>query len=507
MRARSLRVPFLGVALALGCAPRGPDPMPATTAPSSSPASPTATKAEPVAHDDAAALGLDGTTTAYERTLRAIDRIVKASDTAATPALVDTLAAILANPRLDPTGEVREALIVALEAVGDRRAVPVLIAVLEQPIAAQPVTVHRRAADVLGRFADPTAVDALLTAVFRVPDAFTTTNIAERSKIALAAIGAPAVPRVVDLLEGRHAAIGELAQQHGIDATHLVLAAAGYLGTIGSREAVEPLLRALPTGDCGARPQRDGSAGDDVEVPMRRAMIANALGQLGDERAVEPLCRCATASKDPGDMFTIAEALGRIGGERATECLAQVIRTGVYDRDLVESPDFVHEIRWEAARFGILAAGPEGLPIVEAAMRAKGQPAAVTRNLARWDAGRALLERCGRDSDCLQQVLADPAADWFAREVAAVTLARQSPGDLATAERIAAAFAVRNPDARVTMAWLAAHVMRGARCPRCASMLHERLEQERLTRPPKEYQLSVLMARYSIARLRVPKGG
>lgn len=508
MRDRALRTPLLCVALALalGCVPRGSDTVPDTAAPSSSPASPPPTKAEPTARDDAPALGLDGTTAAYERTLRAIDGIMKASDTAATPALVDTLAAIVANPRLDATGEVREALIVALEAVGDRRAVPALITVLEQPIEVQPVTVHRRAADALGRFADPAAVDALLTAVFRVPDAFTTTNIAERSKIALAAIGAPAVPRVVDLLEGRHAAIGELAQLHGIDGTHLVLAAAGFLGAIGSSEAVEPLLRALPTGDCGARPRR-GSSDDDVEVPMRRATIANALGLLGDERAVEPLCRCATASKDPGDMFTIAEALGRIGGERATACLAHVIRTGVYDRDLVQGPDFVHEIRWEAARFGILAAGPEGLPIVEAAMRAKGQPAEVTRNLARWEPGRALLERCGRGSGCLQQVLADPEAHWFAREVAAVTLARQSPGDVATAERIAEAFAVRNPDARVTMAWLSAHVMRGARCPRCASALHERLEQERLTRPPKEYQLSVLTARYSIARLRAPRGG
>ncbi|MCX4245342.1 hypothetical protein [Paraliomyxa miuraensis] len=54
------------------------------------------------------------------------------------------------------------------------------------------------------------------------------------------------------------------------------------------------------------------------------------------------------------------------------------------------------------------------------------------------------------------------------------------------------------------MAWLSAHVMQGARCPRCAVWLSDRLEQERDSRPPKEYQLSVLMARYSIGRLREP---
>lgn len=86
-----------------------------------------------------------------------------------------------------------------------------------------------------------------------------------------------------------------------------------------------------------------------------------------------------------------------------------------------------------------------------------------------------------------------------------MNLARASRrGDANVAERIAAAYSVRNADARVTMAWLAAHVMQGERCPSCAERLFEVLAQERDTRLPKEFQLSVLMARYSIARLREP---
>lgn len=492
-------------AVALACHPRGSAapataPAPSSTAPRDpSPAS------EPTSSADEPALGLDGTTASHERTLRAIAAIVKANAPASTPDLVGALEPIVANPSLDPSGEVREALVEALGIVGDERAIPVLVTVLEQPIESQPVSVHRLAADALGRFADPVAVDALLTVVYRVPDVFTTTNIAERSKIALAAIGEPAVPRVVALLEGRHAAIEALAQEHGIDATNLTMAAASFLGTIGSPAAVEPLLRALPTNDCGTRRRRDDPSMADVDRQMVRAVVANALGLIGDERAVEPLCRCATASKSPTDMFPIAEALGRIGGPRATECLARVIQTGTYDHDLVESPEFAHEIRWEAMRHGILAAGPDGLPTIGAAMRAKDQPAAVVRRTAQWEAGRALVERCGRDPACLEEVLADPQADWFAREVAAVLLARRSPGDAETAERIAAAFSVRNPDARVTMAWLSAHVMQGARCPQCAGRLIERLEQERTTQTPKEYQLAVLTARYSIAKLRAPR--
>lgn len=508
MRARLLRMPLLCcAALVLACHPRSPDAAPTAPASSPSTASPPPTTVEPAPVDDAPALGLDGTTTAYQRTLRAIDAIVKANATESTPALVAALEAIVANPRLDATGEVREALVDALGMVGDARAVPTLVTVLEQPAEAQPVAVHRRAADALGRFADPVATDALLSASFRVPDVFSTTSLAERSKVAMAAIGTPAVPRVVDLLEGRHAPIEALAREHDIDRAILTMAAASFLGTIGSPAGVEPLLRVLPTNDCGARPRRGGSSEGDFEARTLRAMVATSLGLLGDERAVEPLCRCATASKDPTDMFPIAEALGRIGGTRASECLARVIRTGAYDRDVVQSPELEHEIRWEAMRFGILAAGPEGLPAIEAAMRAKGQPAAVVRHAAQWEAGRSLVERCGQDARCLQDVLAEPQADWFAREVAAVLLARRSPGDAETAERIAQAFSIRNPDARVTMAWLSAHVMQGARCPRCAGKLIERLEQERETKLPAQYQLSVLTARYSIAKLREPRRG
>ena len=76
--------------------------------------------------------------------------------------------------------------------------------------------------------------------------------------------------------------------------------------------------------------------------------------------------------------------------------------------------------------------------------------------------------------------------------------------DASVAERIAAAYAVRNPDARVTMAWLAAHVMQGQRCPPCAERLAHVLEQERDSGLPREYQLAVLMARYSMGRLREP---
>ena len=66
---------------------------------------------------------------------------------------------------------------------------------------------------------------------------------------------------------------------------------------------------------------------------------------------------------------------------------------------------------------------------------------------------------------------------------------------------------VRNPDARVTMAWLSAHVMQGKPCDACADALDRVIEDEKMSRPPKEYQLSVLTARYSMGKLRSKGGG
>ncbi len=453
------------------------------------------------------ALGLDGSAAAQENTRLALDGIARASATRAVPSIISALEAQLAQPSLDrgePGGEVRGAMIETLGALGDRRATPVLMSVLEQSVDVQPVSVHRKAAVALGRLGDPAAVDSLILVPYRVPDVPSTVNIGERAKTALVAIGEPAVPRVIDALEGRYEELEWLAARHGLDVSVVSSSAAMLLGALGSRSAVEPLLKRLPTGDCRAGGRMTPEDPDGWGIINMRAVVANALGLIGDERAVAPLCRCATASGNPGDMVPIMEALGRIGGSQATKCLARVVRKGRYHPDVVGSPQFEHESRWEAARFGLLAAGSSDRAVIEAAMKDRRQPETVVARMKPWAQGRAVLERCGDDPTCFTEVLGNPAADWFAREIAAINLARLSPGDAVVAERIAAAYSVRNPDARVTMAWLAAHVMQGKRCAGCAARLTNILEQEKDSRPSAQYQLSVLVARYSIARLREP---
>src|SRR5690606_5892859 len=141
------------------------------------------------------AIELDGSSDARKKTILALNGIKKAKAKAAAPAVIEGLDKLVGKPSLDDSeqdpGELRVLMAETLGILRDPAAVPVLIKVMEQPADKQPVGVHRAAAEALGKIGDPPAVDALLTVQYRVPDAPTTTNIGERVKVALVAIGEP----------------------------------------------------------------------------------------------------------------------------------------------------------------------------------------------------------------------------------------------------------------------------------------------------------------------------
>jgi HEAT repeat protein len=450
------------------------------------------------------ALALDGSAEARTAALLALEGMKKAKPADAVEPLIAALDALIADPKNDKgneEGKVRLELVEVLGAVRDKRAVPVLIKALEQTKENQPVAIHRAAASALGEIGDPAAVDALLTVQFRVPDAPSTTDISNRAKLALVAIGDPAVPGVMKMLRGEMEAVNKLAADAGVDIGVVKQSAAGILTSMGTKAAVEDLVAFMPKADC-----EEGVDPDEVDPADAnlRAFVARALGFIGDDRAVEALCTCSLASKNPGDMFEIANALGRIGGPKAAECLNKVVATGEYDQEAVTNSDFVHQIRWEAARFAVLAADGATIAAVKEAMAAgaKGD-AKVAEELKAWEPGVALVEKCKDDKACYLESVKDTTADWFPREVAASALVRLAKGDAAVAEEVAKAFKVRSPDARVTMAWATWKLMDGAKCQPCADALQAVIDGEKGSMPP-TMQLAVLTARDSIAKLAAP---
>src|SRR5690606_2299383 len=99
------------------------------------------------------ALVLDGSAASRKLVLAAVGGISKAKATATVDTLIAQLDALLQTPSKDKGpegGELRIAMVKALGELRDKKAVPILIKVMEQTKESQPVAVHREAAKALG---------------------------------------------------------------------------------------------------------------------------------------------------------------------------------------------------------------------------------------------------------------------------------------------------------------------------------------------------------------------
>lgn len=444
------------------------------------------------------AIPLDGSSESRKETLLALEGIKKAKAGDAATAIIAELTKLVDDPKNDKGKEEGRLRLEMVETLGTLRAtsaVPLMSKMLAKTKDEQPVAVHRGAAKALGLIGDPSAVDALLTVTYRVPDAPSTTDIFNRSFLALVAIGEPALPGIMKMFRGEHTEVNDLAAQHGQDVNSVKQTAAKILGGLGSKQPVSDLIAFMPKADCG----EEGAETDPADAGLR-AVVARSLGFIGDESAVDALCSCSMASHNPGDMWEIAGALGRIGGSKAVDCLVEVMKNGEYDPEAVDSSDFRYEIRWEAGRSAVLAASPDDLGKIKAAISAQTD-AKVKEHMANWEAGIKIVEECKADKACYLKTVQDANADWFAREKAAVELAKLSKGDVETAVEISKAFKVRNPDARVTMAVLPVQMLEGKKCQACVDAFEGILKAEKGSMDPKN-QLAVIKARHAIAKLR-----
>ena len=185
----------------------------------------------------------------------------------------------------DPENIVRQGAAIALQELGDGRAVGPLIATLYDADG----EVRSRAASALGRLNDARAVEPLI-ATLHDPD----WNVRSSGAIALGELGDASTVEVL---------IASL-----LDTDEIVRrSAAVALGKLGDARAVEPLITTL----------------SDPNVRVR-VTVAEALGELSDTRAVKPLI---TVLSDPDERIRekAVEALGRLGDARAFEPLAAAL--------------------------------------------------------------------------------------------------------------------------------------------------------------------------------------
>lgn len=150
---------------------------------------------------------------------------------------------------------VRCSAALALGAIGDQRAMQPLISILNNE---EEVFILSDAASILGKFGNPQAVLPLIN-LFENEDS----NLAEHIKCALMDIGQPAVIPLIQALGYNHPLVRGRA--------------AWTLGQMGEKKAILSLIDSL-------------AVEKDPEV---LAFVVEALGQLGDRRAIKPILNIA----------------------------------------------------------------------------------------------------------------------------------------------------------------------------------------------------------------------
>jgi len=231
---------------------------------------------------------------------------------------VEPLVAVLLN--VNSVEKLRQDAAQALGQIGDSRAVEPLIVALADKNAEG----RRRAAEALGRIGDDRAVEPLIVALADMNG-----DVHISAAVALGRIGDD---RAVDSL---------IRNIEGVDGVPWKLGIREALVKIGA-PAVEPLIVALADKDMNRKVRRRaaealGRIGDDRAVePLivaladmndeDRQWAANALGRIGDDRAVEPLIvALADKNEDSIAPMMVAWALGQIGDDRAVDSLIRNI--------------------------------------------------------------------------------------------------------------------------------------------------------------------------------------
>ena len=247
----------------------------------------------------------------------------------------------------------------ALKYVGDESSVNALIDALKyeewQSDYVVLDAVRENAAEALGRIGDKKAVEPLINALKDRDE-----DVRWKSAWALGRIrDEKAVKPLIELLEDesgdvrKHtaAALGNIGDERAVEPLITALkdkewtvrkCAVTALGKIGDERALKPLLKALNDEDSDVKRRVILSLEKMKNLaidPLLRAfydkdwrvqaIVAEALGKIGDERAVQPLIRALT-DKDKIERNRYvrgkaAEALGRLGDKRAIKPLVDAL--------------------------------------------------------------------------------------------------------------------------------------------------------------------------------------
>jgi HEAT repeat protein len=325
----------------------------------------------------------------------------------------------------------------ALADIGDKKAVPCLMQALEKRPEEQDFLVNKKAATALGELGDPAAVSILIRGLFMASTIQGPSY--PQANVALVKIGKPAIQPLINAMQGKDEkleAMGKALQFHeGV----ILQKTAWVLGDMMAVEAVEPLLEIY---------NKRKLEIEDEEIKGLDGVIT-ALGQIGDERAVDPLLKGLSNKKANYKLrMQITQALTVLGPKKALPGLVEAMEKGYVS---MEGMDFTNLNEGAAMAFGRIvgAEAEKYYSKVETIMKDKRLSAGETQKLFKEVLERMdLAKECKDDSTCYGKKLNDAALALVKREKAAIMIGNLPDGRKALPDAITA-LKIREPVLRL----------------------------------------------------------
>ncbi len=335
----------------------------------------------------------------FEAAIRSARLIGELGLRARAPALITTLEGCLAAPRPDRNTWLERSLILALDRLADRRAVPALVKTLDGDPATQDFYLNRMAARALGKLGDLSAVPSLVRSLGQTSHGLL---LLEESRRAICRIGGEATVEVL-----RAALARDRLGAPGKNARGALL----LLGDLGARDAL-PRLAALDRSKLDA----------DTRVSLGRAMLR--LGDLRGKQALQEVIDLAsaplTARGDAARLLGLYGGAGDLGERLERECGAQ------------GGPE-AQVLCWRLALAHTRTDGPDGGARLDALLAATSDET-TTQYVARYRRRLKVPEQCKGARACLLGLMGDQ--EWRVRERAALDLGRMER-DAATVKALA----------------------------------------------------------------------
>lgn len=304
----------------------------------------------------------------------------------------------------------RQAAIRALAAIGDKKAVPVLIKILEGKPTEQDFLLNKEAAVALGNIADPVAIPSLLKGLF-MSSSIQGTSFPQ-ARVAMVRMGQPAVKPLIEALQGKNEKLNAMPKEwdwkdenpKAVIQNKLAI----VLGDMMAKDATPALLELLDKADI---------EGEETTI----AGVIEALGKIGDERAVEPLVKILTNKKANWKLrMQVTSALTVMNAKKALSALLEVAQTGEVE------DGYTNLMEAAAMAYGRIvgAEAEKGEAKVKEIMKNEKLKAEETQKLFTEILERmSVAKECKDDAACYGKKIVDDKQSLVKREKAGIMIA------------------------------------------------------------------------------------